>query len=330
MQSKPGFPNGSVIVGKLGLMLSLLGSAMVLCACQTVGNFVHPESHKPTVTVKKEPWFSAERATRTQKMEEGFILVLSGGGVRGFAHIGVLKALEELGLEPRMVIGTSAGAVVAAYWGLGYTADQMMQRAESLNNSDLFVPVLPNLGQPVLKGEAGVFSGQFLERQLRRDFGIQTFEDLPKPIAIVATDLQTGRPVVFNAGDVAQAVRASSTIPGIFTPPSINGRLYIDGQASSPLPIVPAKRLSDLPILAVDVVYPPELAEVSTLTDLMFQTFLISSFRIKELEMLQATMIIAPQLTNVGQLGLNDRHWVFKTGYLEAKEKLRKAEKLLK
>jgi NTE family protein len=84
-------------------------------------------------------------------MEEGFILVLSGGGVRGFAHIGVLKALEELGLEPRMVIGTSAGAVVAAYWGLGYTADQMMQRAESLNNSDLFVPVLPNLGQPVLK-----------------------------------------------------------------------------------------------------------------------------------------------------------------------------------
>jgi NTE family protein len=330
LQNKPGFPNGSVIVGKLGLILSLLGSAMVLCACQTVGNFVHPESHKPTVKVKKEPWFSAERATHTQKMEEGFILVLSGGGVRGFAHIGVLKALEELGLEPRMVIGTSAGAVVAAYWGLGYTADQMMQRAESLNNSDLFVPVLPNLGQPVLKGEAGVFSGQFLERQLRRDFGIQTFEDLPQPIAIVATDLQTGRPVVFNADDVAQAVRASSTIPGIFTPPSINGRLYIDGQASSPLPIVPAKRLSDLPILAVDVVYPPELAEVSTLTDLMFQTFLISSFRIKELEMLQATMIIAPQLTNVGQLGLNDRHWVFRTGYLEAREKLRDAEKLLK
>ncbi|MEQ9105850.1 MAG: patatin-like phospholipase family protein [Limnobacter sp.] len=330
MQNKPGLPNGSVIVGKLGLILSLLGSAMVLCACQTVGNFVHPESHKPTVKVKKEPWFSAEHATRTQKMEEGFILVLSGGGVRGFAHIGVLKALEELGLEPRMVIGTSAGAVVAAYWGLGYTADQMMQRADSLSSRDLFVPVLPNLGQPVLKGEAGVFSGQFLERQLRRDFGIQTFKDLPKPIAIVATDLQTGRPVVFNAGDVAQAVRASSTIPGIFTPPSINGRLYIDGQASSPLPIVPAKRLSDLPILAVDVVYPPELAEVSTLTDLMFQTFLISSFRIKELEMLQATMIIAPQLTNVGQLGLNDRHWVFKTGYLEAKEKLRKAEKLLK
>lgn len=328
MQNQSGFPNGSVIVGKLGLMLSLLGSAMVLCACQTIGNFIQPESHKPTVAVKREPWFSTERATRTQKMEEGFILILSGGGVRGFAHIGVLKALEELGLEPRMVIGTSAGAVVAAYWGLGYTADQMMQRADSLSSGDLFVPVLPNLGQPVLKGEAGVFSGQFLERQLRRDFGVQTFEDLSKPVAIVATDLETGRPVVFNAGDVTQAVRASSTIPGIFTPPSIDGRLYIDGQASSPLPIGPTKRLSDLPILAVDVVYPPELAEVSTLTDLMFQTFLISSFRIKELEMSQATMIIAPQLTNVGQLSLSDRHWVFQSGYLEAKKRLQEAKKL--
>ena len=330
MQNKSGFPAGSVIAGKVGLMLSLLGSAMVLCACQTIGNFIQPESHKPTVAVKREPWFSAERAAHTQKLGKGFILVLSGGGVRGFAHIGVLKALEEQGLEPRMVIGTSAGAVVAAYWGLGYTADQMMQRADSLSSGDLFVPVLPNLGQPVLKGEAGVFSGQVLERQLRRDFGVQTLEDLSKPVAIVATDLETGRPVVFNSGDVTQAVRASSTIPGIFTPPSINGRLYIDGQASSPLPIGPAQRLSKLPILAVDVVYPPELAEVSTLTDVMFQTFLISSFRIKELEMPMATMIIAPQLSNVGQLGLNDRHWVFNAGYLEAKEKLRNSEKLLK
>ncbi len=100
MQSKPGFPNGSVIVGKLGLMLSLLGSAMVLCACQTVGNFVHPESHKPTVTVKKEPWFSAERATRTQKMEEGFILVLSGGGFVALPTSEFLKPWRNWGLSP--------------------------------------------------------------------------------------------------------------------------------------------------------------------------------------------------------------------------------------
>jgi NTE family protein len=322
LHDKPRFLYQPIVFGKLGLILSVLGSAMLLCACQTISSFVHPESHKPTIAVKKEPWFNDELAASTQELEDGFVLVLSGGGVRGFAHIGVLKALEEYGLEPRMVIGTSAGAVVAAYWGLGYTAEQMMQRAESLSNRDLFVPVLPNFGQPVLRGEAGVFSGQSLERQLRQDFGVQQFEELPRTVAVVATDLETGRPEVFNSGDIALAVRASSTIPGIFTPPSIHGRQYIDGQASSPLPIRPAQRVSKLPILAVDVVYPPELAEVSTLTDLMFQTFLISSYRIKELEMLDAAVIIAPQLTNVGQLGLNDRHWVFQAGYIEAKKKL--------
>lgn len=309
-------------------ILVTTGAALVLNACQTVGNFVRPQSHESTVQVVREPWFSSEQALKTHKLSTGFVLVLSGGGARGFAHIGVLKAFEERGLNPSLIVGSSAGSVVAAYWGLGYSADQMMERANDLSNSSLFVPVLPSLGQPLLPGEPGIFSGQALERQLRRDFGVRTFESIDRHIAVVATDLKSGKPVIFNAGDIARAVRASSTIPGIFTPPSINNRLYIDGQASSPMPIVPAQRLSDLPIVAVDVVYPPELAEVTTLTDLMFQTLLISSFRIKEFEMSKADVVIAPSMTNVGQLGLADRHWVFQAGYRAATGKLDDIEKL--
>ncbi|WP_275272355.1 patatin-like phospholipase family protein [Limnobacter sp. P1] len=296
-------------------MSVLAGATLVLCACQTVGAFVRPQSHEPNTTVEQEPWFSSKQVDETRKIQSGFVLVLSGGGARGFAHIGVLKALEEHGLEPSLVVGTSAGAVVAAYWGLGYTADQMLDRARQLRNSDLFAPVLPSFGQPLLPGELGLFSGQALESQLRLDFGTQLIERLKRPVAIVATDLESGKPVVFNAGDVARAVRASSTIPGFFTPPSIQGRMYIDGQASSPLPILPAQQLSNLPIVAVDVVYPPALAEVKTLSDLLFQTFLISSFRIKELEMPQAEVLISPQLNNVGQLGLRDLDWVYQSGY---------------
>lgn len=133
-------------------------------------------------------------------------LALGGGAARGFAHIGVLQVLEEEGIKPTLVVGTSAGSVVAAFYASGKTASQLQWLADTMDESQFTDWANPFTGRGMLRGEA---LGKYVNSQLN---GMK-IEDMKMPLGIVATDLRTGDGILFRRGDVATAVRASSAVP---------------------------------------------------------------------------------------------------------------------
>jgi len=253
-------------------------------------------------------------------------LVLSGGSLRGFAHIGVLQALDELGVVPDLIVGTSAGSLVGAGYAAGLNADQIEAAMRSLDWSVMSEWVVPQLGQPILKGELGLVRGERLQQFADKLVGHRPIEVLPRRLAVVATDLQSGAPAVFTAGNVGLAVRASSAIPGVFVPPVIDGRRYIDGQVSSPLPVMAARALGADIVIAVDVTYPPEDAVITALPDVVFQAFMIASQRLAKAELQGADLVIRPRIPPSNQLGMEDREKLMaagRTATLELAAKLR-------
>jgi len=171
-------------------------------------------------------------------------LALGSGGARGFAHIGVIKALEEGGIVPDIVTGTSSGAVVAALYASGRQAGELEEIALRLDRGDLVDIAL--FGNGWVKGEA-------LQDFVNRMVDGQPIERLARPFAVIATEAKSGRMVVFNRGDTGVAVRASASVPRIFVPPVINGEEYVDGGLSSPVPVKVARAMGADIVIAVDV-----------------------------------------------------------------------------
>lgn len=183
------------------------------------------------------------------RIREGFSLVLGVGGALGYAHIGVLRALEERGLKPRLLVGSSMGALMATGYALGASPDDLEKEALSYSRLKFFVTDgAPAIGQP------GLLSMRGLTDRLRRQYAHKTFDEAKIPLAVVATDWRTGHPVVFTSGDLILAVRASIAIPGYIAPArGPDGTYYYDGGLTEPLPAPTAKRLRpDLPIVSVD------------------------------------------------------------------------------
>ena len=249
-------------------------------------------------------------------------LVLSGGSARGFAHIGVIKVLEEEGITPDLVVGSSVGSIVAAAYASGMDIRAMLATAREVHNTPLADYTIPNLGLPFLHGELGIVRGQLLQDYVNRLVNRRAIEALPRRLAVVATDLQAGKPIVFTHGDTGLAVRASCAVPGVFVPPSIGGRLYVDGQVSSPVPVAAARALGADIVIAVDTTFPPELARISTTVDVLFQTITIATQRIKDYELGMATLVIRPELQHSGQIGFAEQEWIIAEGERAARAAL--------
>lgn len=175
-------------------------------------------------------------------------LVLGGGGARGFAHVGVLRVLEEARVPVELVVGTSVGSLVGALYAGRTNSYELEALARGLDRDDFFDFSLA----PALFG-TGLASGDRLERFVRDRAGVERIEQLRIPFAAVATDLATGEAVVLRAGDVARAVRASSAIPGVFEPVEQDGRLLVDGGVARNLPVGIARELGADVVIAVDV-----------------------------------------------------------------------------
>lgn len=191
-------------------------------------------------------------------LEERWVLVLSGGAARGFAFVGLLRALEELEFPIRGIVGCSAGALVGGLYAAGVSPEAMEETLRRLNPLDwaaIFRPTLPFQGITDGKGVM----------EILRDMvgGNPRIEDLPLPFAAVATDLHTGEVVVLDRGPLLDAIRASIAIPGVFTPLEKNGRVLVDGGLVEPIPIPSARKLFHDPIMAANVLTPLPLRHVS-------------------------------------------------------------------
>lgn len=266
--------------------VSLCTLLLLLVACATPTAPVKPpESPAPAPAPKKIPVLG---------------LALGGGAARGFAHIGVLQVLEEEGIKPQLVVGTSAGSVVAAFYASGKTGSQLTWLAESMDESQLTDWTLPWVGRGMLRGEA---LGKYVNSQLN---GMK-IEEMKIPLGIVATDLQTGDGILFRRGDVATAVRASSAVPSVFEPVRISGKDYVDGGLVSPVPVRYAKQMGAQYIIAVDISSRPEDAKTTDIFKVLLQTFSIMGKSISQLELTQADVVVRPLLPDVGSAEFSAR-----------------------
>jgi NTE family protein len=244
-------------------------------------------------------------------------LALGGGGVKGYAHIGVLRYLENCGIRVRAIAGTSAGGLFGSTYAAGVSLQELDNLLSKVNQAKLYTRQ-PGDG-PSLLGLGGV--SEVLEGIL----GDITFEDLQIPMAMTAVDLESGEPVVMNTGRVLDAVLATIALPGIFPPRQWKGRLLIDGGVLDPVPIPLARALApDLPVVAVVLTprlqtwngnhKPPRFLRSIPLINRIFQTRLPQSLNIflrsvdivgcvltdLRLELDQPDVIIRPPLSNIG------------------------------
>ncbi|MBL8529039.1 MAG: patatin-like phospholipase family protein, partial [Burkholderiales bacterium] len=207
-------------------------------------------------------------------------LVLSGGGARGFAHIGVLKVLEELRVPIDCIAGTSMGAVVGGVYAAGIAPEEMERRVSKLEWDDLLIDDPGRLDRPMRRrkddftslwdielgyrdGEvqlpAGTTSGYKFELFLRDlitisgGVAIANFDELPVPYRAVATNLETGEMRVFDHGDLTRVMRASMSVPGAFAPVQIDGQLYVDGGLVRNLPVDVARATCADVVIAVNL-----------------------------------------------------------------------------
>jgi NTE family protein len=221
-------------------------------------------------------------------------LALGGGAARGFAHIGVIKALEAHGIHPDLVAGTSAGSVVGALYASGMSGLQMNRAALKLDEASISDWAMPFRSRGLIKGVA-------LENYLNTTLSDRKIEQLKIPLGIVATDLRTGEPILFQRGNTGQAVRASCSIPSLFEPVVIGDHEYVDGGLVSPVPAAFAHKMGADFVIAVDISSRPESGVTSSSLDMLMQTFTIMGQTIKAYELDKyADVVIRPNLSKMG------------------------------
>jgi NTE family protein len=234
-------------------------------------------------------------------------LVLGGGAARGFAHVGVIQVLEEAGIKPDLVVGTSAGSLVAAFYASGKTGAQLQQIAVDMEEATLTDWTLPIFGRGMLRGEA-------LARYVNGLVGSRTIDKLPMPLGIVATDLQSGEGILFRRGDTGMAVRASSAVPSLFQPVKIGTREFVDGGLVAPVPVGYARQMGAELVIAVDISNQPQSNLADSAIQVLLQTFSIMAKSINAYELRDADVVVRPLLSAVGSADFGSRRRSIEAG----------------
>lgn len=225
-------------------------------------------------------------------------LALGGGAARGFAHVGVVEALERAGLRPDLIVGTSAGSLVGALYASGLDGPGLHRAALSLEEGVL--------GDWTLTGR-GLLRGRALQDLVNRLVASRPIERFAIPYAAVVTDLYNGRAMLLRQGDAGVAVRASSAVPGVFEPVSIGGREYVDGGLSSPVPVRAARGLGADVVVAVDIAAQPRFQETDTLPRVLLQTFAIMASHLADNELREADVVIRPSVGDLSSADFSQR-----------------------
>ena len=234
-------------------------------------------------------------------------LALGGGAARGFAHVGVIAVLEEAGLKPQLVVGTSAGSLVAALYASGKTSAQLQQTALNMEEVAITDWMLPIIGR-------GMFRGDALARYVNDLVANRLMENMAIPLGIVATDLNSGQAVLFQRGDTGTAVRASSAVPAVFVPVKINGREYVDGGLVSPVPVRYARQMGADVVIAVDISSPPEANLAGDTLQILLQTFAIMGKSINQYELKDADVVVRPSLAGLKSADFSARQRAIDSG----------------
>ncbi len=247
-------------------------------------------------------------------------VVLGAGASKGFAHVGVLKILESNKIPIHMIVGTSAGSLVGALYAYGFDAFKLQELSFDIKRDDIIDLTIPDNG--FIKGEK---LENFVNRMLRN----KPIEKLKIPFYAVATDIQNGREVVFGRGNTGIAVRASCSIPGIFRPVNISGRIYVDGGVVSPVAVEVARRFGADVVIAVDISGDVESSVPAGTIETILQAINIMYSKLAEVQLSKADVVIRPRVGYIGSADFSKRHEAILEGEKAALEALPKIKEIL-
>lgn len=226
-------------------------------------------------------------------------LALGGGAAKGFAHIGVIKMLEANGFKPEVVAGTSAGSVVGALYASGLDPFQLQEKAVALDEASI---------RDVRLFSGGLVQGQKLQDYVNEKVGKRPIQKLKLPFAAVATQLATGERTVFVHGNTGQAVRASSSVPGVFEPVVIGTASYVDGGVVSPVPVDAARNLGADFVIAVDISSKASGKTPAGMLGIVNQSISIMGQKLGEQELARADIVIRPKVNDIGAADFTQRN----------------------
>ncbi len=275
-------------------------ASLVLAGCQTT-----PQAPQKPVPVPAQPAPEPALAPTPPKRPPLLGLALGGGAARGFAHIGVIQVLEEAGIKPDLVVGTSAGSLVAALYAHGKTGAELASVALTMDEGAITDWAFPSRG--MIRGEA-------LAKFVREQTAGRSIEQMKMRLGIVATDLDSGAPILFERGDTGLAVRASSSVPAVFQPVKIGEREYVDGGLVSPVPVRFARQMGAEMVIAVDISSPPDGKDTGDTMKLLLQTFAIMGKSINQFELRDADVVLRPALMGVSSADFNSRVRAIRAG----------------
>ena len=247
-------------------------------------------------------------------------VALGGGSARGIAHVGVLKAFADYGIPVDCIVGTSAGAVAAATYAFGVSPDALIEKAKKLSWYSIF-------GFSRLK--LGLVSNSALEKIMEGLIGSVDITAAHCPLAIVAADIETGEKIVFRKGKAALAVRASTCLPGLFTPVEINGRKLMDGGLAENLPLGPLRDMGADITIGVDVAHWYSRKKVNNILDVMSNAIDIFTSHQKVVSGRLADVLIEPDLGMYSSSDFRKADEMVALGYRAAVRKIPEIRRLL-
>jgi NTE family protein len=274
------------------LLLAVLASLPLLSGCGTPAPSVQPPAALP-----KQP--------RPVKIG----LALGGGAARGFAHIGVIKALEAQGIIPDIVVGTSAGSLVGALYAAGNNGFALHKLALDMDEA-----AISDWSMPLFGKSSGMLKGEALQNYVNKTINNAAIEKLKISFGAVATDLNSGQPILFQRGNTGAAVRASSAVPSVFQPVKIGEHLYVDGGLAAPVPVHFAREMGADFVIAVNISAQPDTQAASSSLEVLLQTFAIMGQSINRHELKDADVVIQPRLGGMKGADFNGRNLAILAG----------------
>ena len=256
-------------------------------------------------------------------------LALGAGGARGVAHIGFIKALEDNGIKPSYISGSSMGSVVGACYAMGITPDYMMKIVRALRSRDIL-----DLSPTALKSGTLLKSNK-MAGLLARYFGDTDFDDLLIPFSCVGTDIISGNKVVFSQGRVATAIQASSSIPLVFAPVAYDNMLIADGSLTARVPVEEVKNMGADVVVAVDVLGPVrEIDEIKSIFSYFFRLIDVYDNQVNKmnLEKHPADFYCAPNMGEMSQYRIDavKMQYAYEQGYQSAMKIISRLKQKLK
>ncbi|MDQ0231289.1 NTE family protein [Metabacillus malikii] len=247
-------------------------------------------------------------------------LALGSGGARGFAHLGILKVFHEENIPIDYIAGSSMGALIGSFYASGLSIERMYQFALAFKRKYFLDFTVPKMG---------FIAGNRVKELIQLFTHNKTFEQLNIPVSVVATDLYEGKKVIFNSGLVADAVRASIAIPGIFVPEKINGRLLVDGGVIDRVPVSVVKEMGADIVIAVDVSHVKKNEEITSIFDVILQSLDIMQDELVHHREIASDIMIRPHVEQFSSRAFTNIKEIIEIGEQEAYKQLGKVHTMI-